>query len=78
VGRKSSSTALERVTVRGALQGLGVRLVADYNNDGWPDLYITCWGGSVLYRNNGDGTFTDVTAKGRCRRRPKLDGRGFR
>jgi hypothetical protein len=37
--------------------------VADYNNDGWPDLYITCWGGSVLYRNNGDGTFTDVTAK---------------
>ena len=27
--------------------------VGDYNNDGWPDLYITCWGGNVLYRNNG-------------------------
>ena len=37
--------------------------VGDYNNDGWPDMYITCLGGNVLYRNNGDGTFTDVTAK---------------
>ena len=36
---------------------------ADYNNDGWPDLYLTCLGGNVLLRNNGDGTFTDVTAK---------------
>jgi len=36
--------------------------VGDYNNDGWPDIYITCLGGNVLYRNNGDGTFTDVTA----------------
>jgi len=37
--------------------------VADYDNDGWPDLYITCLGGNVLYHNNGDGTFTDVTGK---------------
>ena len=35
----------------------------DYDNDGWPDLYITCLGGNILYHNNGDGTFTDVTAK---------------
>ena len=37
--------------------------IGDYDNDGWPDLYLTCLGGNVLYHNNGDGTFTDVTAK---------------
>ena len=35
----------------------------DYDNDGWPDLYIVRWGTNILYHNNGDGTFTDVTAK---------------
>ena len=35
--------------------------VGDYNNDGFDDLFITYWGQNVLYRNNGDGTFTDVT-----------------
>lgn len=35
--------------------------VGDYNNDGFEDLYITCYGHNILYRNNGDGTFTDVT-----------------
>ena len=34
---------------------------ADFNNDGWPDLYvINDFGRKNLYRNNGDGTFTDV------------------
>jgi hypothetical protein len=37
--------------------------VGDYNNDGWPDMYITCLGSNILYHNNGDGTFTDVTKK---------------
>jgi len=36
---------------------------ADYDNDGWPDLYITSMGGNKLYHNNGNGTFTDVTEK---------------
>lgn len=37
--------------------------VADYDNDGFPDLFVTGYGGSILYHNNGDGTFTDVTKK---------------
>jgi len=36
-------------------------VVGDYNNDGWPDLLVTCFGGVVLYRNNKDGTFSDQT-----------------
>ena len=40
--------------------GMGVA-VADYNNDGYPDLYVTNFGSNILYRNNGNGTFTDVT-----------------
>ena len=32
-------------------------------DDGFPDLYVTQYGRSILYHNNGDGTFTDVTAK---------------
>jgi enediyne biosynthesis protein E4 len=42
--------------------GMGVA-VGDYDNDGYPDLYVTSYGKNVLYHNNGDGTFTDVTAK---------------
>jgi enediyne biosynthesis protein E4 len=42
--------------------GQGVA-VADYDNDGFPDLYVTGYGRAILYHNNGDGTFTDVTAK---------------
>jgi hypothetical protein len=42
--------------------GQGVA-VGDFDNDGYPDLYVTGYGRAILYHNNRDGTFTDVTAK---------------
>ena len=42
--------------------GFGVA-VADYDNDGWPDIYVTNYGKNRLYHNNHDGTFTDVAEK---------------
>src|SRR6185437_11238428 len=42
--------------------GQGVA-VGDFDNDGYPDLYVTGYGRALLYHNNGNGTFTDVTAK---------------
>jgi hypothetical protein len=35
----------------------------DYDNDGFDDLFVSCFGRNVLYHNNGDGTFTDVSEK---------------
>jgi hypothetical protein len=43
--------------------GYGVAL-ADENNDGYLDIYVVnLGGGNILYRNNGDGTFTDISAQ---------------
>jgi hypothetical protein len=46
----------------GAGYGMGVA-VGDYDNDGWPDIYVVSVTGNQLFHNNGNGTFTDVTAK---------------
>ena len=37
--------------------------VADYDNDGWPDIFVSNWGKNRLYHNNHDGTFTDLGEK---------------
>ena len=42
------------------MYGMGVA-VGDYNNDGFPDILITCVGQNRLFRNTGKGTFVDVT-----------------
>ena len=52
----------ERAGVRGEGFGMGVA-AADFDNDGWTDLYVTGVNRNQLFHNNGDGTFTDVTAK---------------
>ena len=46
----------------GTNYGMGVA-TGDYDNDGFTDLYVTNYGRNVLYHNNGNGTFTDVTAR---------------
>ena len=52
----------EKAGVANDLWGLGCA-VGDYDNDGWPDLYVTNVGKSRLYHNNHNGTFTDVADK---------------
>jgi hypothetical protein len=52
----------EKAGVAGDGYSTGVA-VADYDNDGWPDLYVTGVNRNLLYRNRHDGTFEDVTEK---------------
>ena len=67
--RQNKDGTFTDVTVQAGLQnagdtnyGMGVA-VGDYDNDGFPDIYVTNFGRNILYHNNGNGTFTDVTAK---------------
>src|SRR5712692_3006579 len=52
----------EKAGVPGNAFGLGC-VWGDYDNDGFPDLYVTQYGKNILYHNNGNGSFTDVTDK---------------
>jgi enediyne biosynthesis protein E4 len=60
-GTFSDVTAKAGVAAEG-LFGMGLA-VGDYDNDGFPDLFVLGYGRCILFHNNGDGTFTDVTAK---------------
>jgi len=64
--RNDGAGAFEDVTTLAGVghTGYGVGCaVADYDNDGDPDIYVTNLGRNVLYRNDGAGAFTDVTAR---------------
>jgi hypothetical protein len=52
----------ERAGLKGAGYSMGVA-AADYDNDGFVDLFVTGYKADRLYHNNGDGTFSDVTNK---------------
>src|SRR5579872_109366 len=65
--RNRRDGSFEDVTARAGVAGrdgygMGVA-VGDYDNDGYADLYVTYLGGDILYHNNGNGTFTDVTRR---------------
>jgi enediyne biosynthesis protein E4 len=49
----------EKAGVSNDRWGFGVA-IGDYDNDGWPDIYVSNYGKNRLYHNNHDGTFTDV------------------
>jgi hypothetical protein len=52
----------EKAGVANERWGFGVA-VGDYDNDGWPDIYVANYGKNRLYHNNHNGTFTDVAEK---------------
>ena len=61
----STEESFEDVTELAGIRDLGYGqgvTVGDFDNDGFPDLYVGNIGLNQLYHNNGDGTFTDVTA----------------
>jgi hypothetical protein len=64
--RNKGDGTFEDVTAKAGLAGerldfsYGVA-VGDYDNDGWPDIFLANTGKNTLYHNNGDGTFSDVT-----------------
>jgi enediyne biosynthesis protein E4 len=64
--RNEGKGVFKDVTKEAGLEGMGYDMgaaVGDYDNDGYPDLFVTGVHGRKLYHNNGNGTFTDVTVK---------------
>ena len=64
--RNLSDMQFERVSQNASLQQFGYSYgcaVADFDADGFDDLYVTAFGSNTFWRNNGDGTFSDVTGE---------------
>jgi hypothetical protein len=61
-GNGTFTDVTDKAGVPGTGYGLGC-VWGDYDNDGFPDLFVTQYGRNILYHNNGNATFTDVTEK---------------
>jgi hypothetical protein len=64
--RNQGDGTFRDLTERAGLRGEGYSMgaaAADFDNDGWTDLYVTGVDRNALYRNEGDGTFADLTTK---------------
>ena len=64
--RNDANGVFTDVTEAAGLAGAGYDMgvaAGDFDNDGWPDLFVAGVHRNTLYHNNKDGTFTDVTAK---------------
>ncbi len=78
--RNKGDGTFEDVTAKAGLAGVGKDFdlgfcfgaaVADYDNDGWDDIFICNAGVNALYHNNGDGTFTNVIAGSGLEHKPE-------
>ncbi|WP_394707607.1 CRTAC1 family protein [uncultured Draconibacterium sp.] len=70
LGNGTFQDVTEDAGVGGPWYSLGIT-VGDYDNDGYPDIYLSNYGENTLYHNDGDGTFSDVT------KRAKISGGDF-
>jgi len=74
--RNKGDGAFEDVTTKAGVSGVDLDFsygvaAGDYDNDGWTDLFIANTGRNTLYRNNGNGTFSDVTGLSGLGSKPK-------
>lgn len=67
--RNTGGGSFVDVTQKSGLSGAGKKCypqglaVGDYDNDGFEDVFVSCYGDNILYHNNGNGTFSDATEK---------------
>ena len=76
--RNNGDGTFTDVTARAGVQGRGYNIgvaVADYDNDGYEDLFVAAVRGNILYHNNGNGTFAEVTREAGLDRPDPLYGR---
>ncbi len=78
--RNRGNGVFQDVTAKAGVRGEGFSMgaaVADFDNDGRPDLFVAGVGRNILYRNRGDGTFEDVTGKAGIHAEPWSVGAGW-